>query len=301
MTAAEILRNAEPPADDGLIDKAIAELDVRIWEWADALKSAHTQLRGAFATKPARPSATLFEDTTPPASLSAAAAAAHIPAPPPMPAEWTASPSAAPAAAGSPARPAEAPWAASHGGHGMSAQPSGAAAGNASAPSWPEAPAFRSQSGMPPTSPGAKVGVMNWPSTGSGGGGGGSWESTTSASGVQEWPTWTPTDVSATTASPTSAKKSPLQGGAPGKKLGKQPKPVPEGPSPEERAQKAAAEEALLAELEDAIARRVRLLRRLDPDTPIEKLIDKARQGQAESATAPQAREDKSSSWWRRK
>jgi hypothetical protein len=284
MTAAEILRNAEPPADDGLIDKAIAELDVRIWEWADALKSAHTQLRGAFATKPARPSARLFEDTTPSLSaLSAAAAAAHIPSPPPMPAEWTAS---AAAAATAPGMPAEAPWSASHGSHGMSSQPSGQQA----APAWPEPHSF-----------------LEWPSTGgnsagSAGTGAGAWPtSTTPAAGVQEWPTWTPTDVAATASTSTSAKKSPLQGGAPGKKLGKQSKPLPEGPTPEERAQKAAAEEALLAELEEAIARRVRLLRRLDPDTPIEKLIDKARQGQAESAAAPQAREDKSSSWWRRK
>jgi hypothetical protein len=306
MTAAEILRNAEPPADDGLIDKAIAELDVRIWEWADALKSAHTQLRGAFATKPARPSARLFEDTTPPPSaLSAAAAAAHLPSPPPMPAEWMGSPPAAPAAASTPGMPAEAPWAASPGSHGLSAQP----AGQTAAPAWPEPHSFRQQSGMPPSSPGAKSGVMEWPSTsgaggggaGAGSGGGGSWQSTTSATGVQEWPTWTPTDVSATAPAPASTKKSPLQGGAPGKKLGKQPKPMPEGPTPEERAQKAAAEEALLSELEEAIARRVRLLRRLDPDTPIEKLIDKARQGQAETASAPQAREDKSSSWWRRK
>jgi hypothetical protein len=296
MTAAEILRNAEPPADDGLIDKAIAELDVRIWEWADALKSAHTQLRGAFATKPARPSARLFDDTTaPPASLSAAAAAAHIPSPPPMPAEWTASPSQAPAGSGAASRPnmpAEAAWSPSHGGHGLSAQPSGQPA----APAWPEPHSFRQEGGAPPPSQSTKGGVLEWPTTPSGGGGGTAWPtSSTATSGVQEWPTWTPNDGS----KPDSAKKTVSS--APQKKGPKQARPVPEGPSPEERAQKAAAEEALLSELEDAIARRVRLLRRLDPDTPIEKLIDKARQGQAEAATAPQAKEDKSSSWWRRK
>jgi len=77
-----------------------------------------------------------------------------------------------------------------------------------------------------------------------------------------------------------------------------------EGPTPEERAAKAAAEEQLLSGLEDTIARRVRLLRRLDPDTAIEKLIEKARQGHAEamaSAKTQPARDDKSSSWWRRK
>src|SRR5689334_13848937 len=100
MTAAEMLREAEPPADDSLIEKAIADLDVKIWEWADALKSAHTQLRTAFAVRPGgRPSAALY-DNPPPTSLAASAAAAHIPSPPPMPKEWTAPPS-----------PAGAPWA----------------------------------------------------------------------------------------------------------------------------------------------------------------------------------------------
>jgi hypothetical protein len=279
MTAAEILRNAEPPADDGLIDKAIAELDVRIWEWADALKSAHTQLRGAFATKPARPSARLF---------------AHISSSPPMPAEWTASPTPAGGAATTkPNMPAEAAWSPSHGGHGLSAQPSGPSA----APAWPEPHSFRPPGGAAPASQNTKSGVLEWPTTPAGGGGGSAWPtSSTAASGVQEWPTWTPGDGS----NPADSTKKTVSS-APQKKGSKQARPVPEGPSPEERAQKAAAEEALLSELEDAIARRVRLLRRLDPDTPIEKLIDKARQGQAEAATAPQAKEDKSSSWWRRK
>ncbi len=296
MTAAEILRSAQPPADDGLIDKAIAELDVRIWEWADALKSAQTQLRTAFAAKPARPSARLFEDTAPIAplsagtsasasSLSAAAAAAHISSPPPMPAEWTAPPSSTPAAI-APGMPAEAPWASTHGGHGMSAGGSSPVAQQA----WPEPHARQadSQTGS------GQSGVMSWPSPPAAGGwptsGGGA------SSNVQEWPTWTPTD---TTKTAESAKKGTQSG--PPKKAQKQARAMPEGPSPEERAQKAAAEEALLSELEDAIARRVRLLRRLDPDTPIEKLIDKARQGQAEAAGAPQGKEDKSSSWWRRK
>ena len=302
MTAAEILRNAEPPADDGLIDKAIAELDVRIWEWADALKSAHTQLRGAFATKPQRPSARLFEDAPPPASalgassapaatssLSAAAAAATIKSPPPMPAEWTATPVSPtiPSAKDAPGMPAEAPWAPAHGGHGMSSQTPPAAGGQ----SWPEPHAFRQAESTP-----SSAGVMQWPSPPSGGASaGGAWPTATNtAGGVQEWPTWTPNDGSKTGDASKKGSSAP-------QKKAKQARPMPEGPSPEERAQKAAAEEALLSELEDAIARRVRLLRRLDPDTPIEKLIDKARQGQAEASTAPQAKEDKSSSWWRRK
>jgi hypothetical protein len=285
MTAAEILRNAEPPADDGLIDKAIAELDVRIWEWADALRSAQTQLRSAFATKPARPSARLFEDTAP-SALSAAAAAAHIPSPPPMPAEWTA-PLASTPAASTPGMPAEAPWASTHGGHGLST----GASSSASQQAWPEPHARQADGG--PSGPSAGSGVMQWPSSG-----GNAWPSSTTSSpaagGVQEWPTWTPTDISKTDTKKTQTSAPPKKGAKPAKAM-------PEGPSPEERAQKAAAEEALLSELEDAIARRVRLLRRLDPDTPIEKLIDKARQGQAEATSAPAAKEDKSSSWWRRK
>jgi hypothetical protein len=282
MTAAEILRSAEPPVDDGMIDKAIAELDVRIWEWAEALKSAHTQLRGAFATKPPRPSARLFDDEPAVApSLSAAAAAAHIPSPPPMPAEWTAPPSAAK----SPASDSPSAWAAT-GGHGISS--SGPASHN---PAWP------TESARQDAAPAGQGGAMQWPTTNTG-----SWPASSPPSqsspsgGVQEWPTWTPTELS-----PTSGQATKTITSAPVRK-GPRVKPVQEGPSPEERAQKAAAEEALLSELEDAIARRVRLLRRLDPDTPIEKLIDKAKQGQAEAAQTRQAKEDKSSSsWWRRK
>ena len=88
MTASEILQNSRPPVDDGMIEKAISDLDLKIWEWADALKSAHTQLRSAFAVRAnARPSESLFESV--PVGLSAAAAAAHVPSPPPMPAPWS--------------------------------------------------------------------------------------------------------------------------------------------------------------------------------------------------------------------
>ncbi len=344
-TAAELLRSAQPPADDGLIDKAIADLDARIWEWTDALKSAHAQLRAAFAARPpARPSESLFESVpqgfssarsalketigasdatdTPiaevaapaalppevaealaeatgtgdapvppmPASLKEAAAAAHIPSPPPMPAslkeaaaaalipspppmpaEWTAPP--APPTQNSPA------WTPAHGGHGMSAN-------EPSAPmpaAWPEPPGFRGEA--------PSAGVMQWPSAP----GAASWPDPSgqkSPTGSQEWPTWTPAG--------SSTPKKTLTG--PPKKAVKPSKAVFDGPTPEERAQKAAAEEATLAQLDDAVARRVRLLRRLDPDTPVEKLIEKAKQGQAEAAAQSPAREEKSSSsWWRRK
>lgn len=337
-TAAEILRSAQPPADDGLIDKAIADLDARIWEWTDALKSAHAQLRSAFAARPsARLSESLYESVpqgfsaartaveqpavpaeptvsegeprearraktpppatpaaaeppaapekpeglsiaaaaaaahipTPPmpASLQAAAAAAHVSSPPPMPAEWTAPPAAATPA-----------WTPAHGGHGMSANEPTAPMPAA----WPEPPAFKAEP--------SAAGVMQWPTVS----GGANWPEpgSTSSTGPQQWPTWTPTDAS-------SSKKTVS---APPKKAAKPSKPVLEGPTPEERAQKAAAEEAMLSQLDDAVARRVRLLRRLDPDTPIDKLIEKARQGQAEAAAQAPARDEKpTSSWWRRK
>jgi len=298
MTASEILRSAEPPPDDGLIEKAIADLDARIWEWADALKNAHSQLRGAFAARPPapaaatqRPSAALF-DVAPSSSLSAAAAAAHIPSPPPMPAEWTAPPSAPlsaewAAAAAPPVK--ESPWSPSHGGHGASAN-APAATATSHGVQLAEGPAAAGV--MPwPSAPGSS----SWPESGGG--------PAASSGGSQTWPTWTPTDISAT-ASPTAQAKQAKQGlgGTPMRpgKAPKGPRPAVEGPSPEERAQKAAAEEALLAQLEEAVARRVRLLRRLDPDTAIEKLIDKAKQGQAETPAATSAKEDKSS-WWRRK
>jgi hypothetical protein len=134
----------------------------------------------------------------------------------------------------------------------------------------------------------------NWPESGSAPG-------SAPSAGPQAWPTWNPNDASS--AAQQQAKKS---GGVRATKAPKAVRPlIADGPTPEERAQKAAAEEALLSELEDAIARRVRLLRRLDPDTAIEKLIDKARQGHAEAASAAAGKDDRSSSssssWWRRK
>ena len=285
MTSAEILKSTAPPMDDEIIDRAIADLDTKIWRWAEALKGAETQLKSTFAApivapavapmvapRPSgRASASLFESV--PAGLSAAAAAAHIPSVPSMPSEWTAPPAA----------PQE--WQGSHGGHG------------ASASKWkdeddePVQKEARSETGGV-----SGPGVMQWPNSPTS-----AWpgaEATAPASsGAQEWPTWTPADTSGESTS--STKKSSKSS-----KAAKQARAMPEGPTPEERAQKAAAEEALLAQLEDAIARRVRLLRRLDPDTAIEKLIEKATQGHAEAMAAAPPKDDKagsSSSWWRRK
>lgn len=304
MTAAEILRNVDSPADDELIDKAIADLDVKIWEWADALKSAHTQLRSAFAVRPAgRPSAALYDDVV---GLPAAAAAAHIPSPPPMPKEWTAPPASAGGGQVAPPPPPASEWSAppppeqhdwsavaqqrpsQFGGHGASAHTTQAPP----ASSWPQ-PSDPHTLQQPS---GANAGVMSWPTAPSGS----NWpEPSSTAGGPQAWPTWTPSDASQ------DPKSKKAGSNVRATKAPKATRPVvAPGPTPEERAQKAAAEEALLSELDDAIARRVRLLRRLDPDTAIEKLIEKAKQGHAEGAAAPPAasKDDKaSSSWWRRK
>ncbi|MFN2375781.1 MAG: hypothetical protein ABR538_04540 [Candidatus Binatia bacterium] len=297
MTASEILQNSPPPADDRMIEKAISDLDTKIWEWAEALKSAHTQLRSAFAVRAAvKPATPLFDENVA-GGLAAAAAAAHIASPPPMPAEWTAPPKTPAAdmpaewtgAAKAPA-PQMPAWAPSHGGHGASSQ---SPAAKAETPDWGELGSSSARSAAAAEGAAPAAGVMSWPTPP----GANAWpeQGGTSSTGAQEWPTWTPTDFSdapAKKAEPSNPRAA---------RAAKPQRPAPAGPSPEERAQKAAAEEALLSELEDTIARRVRLLRRLDPDTPIEKLVDKAKQGQAETSSAAPAKEDKSSSWWRRK
>lgn len=321
MTAAEILRSAQPPADDGMVEKAIADLDLKIWEWTDALKSAQAQMRNAFATRPiSRPSSVLYEGVN---ALSAAAAAAHIPTPatqpdwsalsaaaaaahvptPSTPPEWTApapsagvhapastpppvwsgtpggadsawaggaAPAATPAAFQQQSNPAANEWpvrpAQQHGGHGMGVPDQASEAGGAMA--WPTA------------------NIGNWPES----------SPAAPAAGSQAWPTWTPSDPAGGVAD--GSKKSSSVRATKAPKAVRQ--TLPEGPTPEERARKAAAEEALLSGLEEAVARRVRLLRRLDPDTAIEKLIEKARQVHTEAASSTPAKDDKSS-WWRRK
>lgn len=317
MTAAEILRNARPPADDGLIENALADLDAKIGEWTESLRSAHTQLRGAFAVRPApappppptpaparvpgqRLSAALFDtvprsipsgtEAAPAPTLSEAAAAAHIPSPPPAP-DWSKLGAESTAPAWTP--PANKPVAP------LSTPPPAAFQEAPSANEWPQ------ESGAP-NAGSSNTGVMPWPAAPNGPQSV-SWPDAGSSApaGPQQWPTWTPTESSADSASARSADQG--QGGS-GMRPGKAPKvgrpSIPSGPTPEERVAKAAAEEAVLAELDEAIARRVRLLRRLDPDTAIEKLVEKAIQGQAEAAAAAPVKDDKSSSgssWWRRK
>jgi hypothetical protein len=81
-------------------------------------------------------------------------------------------------------------------------------------------------------------------------------------------------------------------------KAAKAPPAKPPGPTPEELAARAEAENAQLAQLDEATVRRVKLLRRLDPDAPMDKLIEKARQAHQSAEAGPK---DEKSSWWRRK
>ena len=294
MTAAEILRSAQPPSDDVVVEKAIAELDVKIWEWTDALKSAQAQLRSAFAVRPVPRTAAgpLFDDSIA-GSLSAAAAAAHIPSPAPMPKQWTTPPAASEMPAWNPAASGPLPA--------LSGQtaPFQQSAEQQPTENWPQRPQQHGGHGVSGHQPEAPdSGSMQWPSPSSSTM---AWPDSSqgSSGGAQAWPTWSPNDASS---GGSSAKRGSAVRATKAPKAVRQ--PLPQGPSPEERAQKAAAEEALLSGLEDAIARRVRLLRRLDPDTQIEKLIEKARQGHAEAPAAAAPRDDKSgpaSSWWRRK
>ena len=185
-----------------MIEKALADLDAKIGEWTESLRSAQSQLRGAFAPKPVvpgqRPSAALF-DAVPRTSLSEAAAAAHIPTPPPppdwsklgaasTPPEWV-PPAAAPAPAwsGQQAAPSGPPvW----GGQATAPPPAWNQGPSAPPPTWnqpaaappaawgappppaggaewaqpPGAPAQFAPAGPGPADP-SSTGVMPWPST----------------------------------------------------------------------------------------------------------------------------------------
>lgn len=311
-TTADLLQNARPPIDDEAIDKALADLDSKIWEWTDALKSAHSQLRAAFAVRPPvaaappqRPSAALFETLG--SSLSEAAAAAHLPKAPPLP-DWATRSGAAAAAASAPPPPpmADSEWPTpppkpSNLPALAPEQPRFGAVGTPTAeeeaqrmewPQWPPAPP--APAAPPAGEPG--TGVMAWPTNQP------AWQSNAVPAGPpqpQSWPSWTPTNTAPGAAAPGGAAKGSNVRASKAPKAVRQ--AVPEGPTAEERARKAAEEEERLSQLEEAISRRVRLLRRLDPDTPIEKLIEKATQSAAEAAAAPKEDKSSGSSWWRRK
>src|SRR6185369_13049359 len=220
MTAADLLRNAQPPSDDGLIEKAIAELDVKLFEWTDALKSAHAQLRSAFAVRPAsRPSQALYDNVatgaapaSPPLAaapppLAALAAAAHMPSAAPLP-QWAAPPvTEADAAAWSdplqpvPDVPAPSPWTQAPPAPSSAWAPSAPAAFQDSRPpssgsEWPQSqpPSPFGGHGISSGASAQQPSTVAWPTAPSG-----NWPEAppTNTNGPQAWPTWNPTDTSA--------------------------------------------------------------------------------------------------------
>jgi len=276
MTTIEVLRAAEPPADDGSIEQALTDLDVKIWTWTDAMLSAQTFLKRALTGREALGAATTASiarpQPVPQAATISIAPSLDAPAAPPLASafdggDWKPQVvTEVPAAS----EPAPAGWPAQNGWASSPAQPQ---------PQPQQPPQLQAQ----PTQWGIPQ-PMNWPSNP------GEWPAAApSTAAAVEWPSMSwPSSEGANAAPP------PVEE-APAKPKIKE-KPVKTGPTDEELAARAAHEQEVLAALDETTARRVRLLRRLDPDAKIEQLVEKARQTSAE----PADKNDKSS-WWRRK
>ncbi len=274
MSAAELLLSAEPPVDDADIEKALADLDVKIWTWTDAMMSAQAALRNSYAQRPAvYPPLGQFDDAdTVPVQ--------GVPAYTPLAPLGNASVASA---SGNEWRPTFVEPSSGGGAPGAAGSTAAWPTGN-----WPTQPAAA------PAPPAANAG--GWPSTG---GGQGQWKpaSSTPAATSPEWSTWSGSGSPSQGAGDTGSVGSPRKSSKQVKAAKAQPaKPV--GPTPEELAARAEAEAEQLAQLDEATARRVKLLRRLDPDAPMEKLIEKARQAHQPAEAGPK---DEKSSWWRRK
>ncbi|MBI5503703.1 MAG: hypothetical protein HY899_02805 [Deltaproteobacteria bacterium] len=297
MTAAEALRSAEPPVDDGGIDQALADLDIKIWTWTDAMLSARAAIKRSLAHKEIFSRGGEYSIGSGPAAGVAA------------------QPMAQPPASAQGFTPFGQPGAAS--GAGVAPTPSFEAHESAAAfgASWgstqadgaplqiqqPAGPAVVSPYAAPSTSgEWAPGGAMPWPSA----------DSSTASNPAGEvipvaWPSVTPEGSwkSTETQSPAAAAPPVHQSATAAKSAERAKKPAPPRISPEEtaaRAARAAREEALLASLDETSARRVRLLRRLDPDADIEQLVEKASQSQPREGDKSD-KTDKTASWWRRK
>jgi hypothetical protein len=261
MTAAEILQTARPPADDGGIDEALADLDVKIWTWTDAMISAQSAMR-QMASEQAALSGSFVHRK--PVDVDRQVYGSAPPAPGGAPSansgEWR--PTYVGGGGPEPAAPAATAW--------------------EQAAQWPASGAGTPAAGPAPAWPGAAE-QPAWATSGAPA------TTTAAASSTAGWPGWSATG-DAGSASGSTARKIPAP-----KVAKKAPKPEPLGPTPEELAERAAQEEARIGSLDEKTARRVRLLRRLDPETDLERLIEKASQGQAEPE------KDDKTSWWRRK
>ncbi len=256
-TTSELLRSVETPVDDGGIDKALADLDVKIWSWTDAMSSARAAIKRTLT--PRREVAHgSGENSVEPGTGEALAAEAAA----------------------------------------LTAQA-------AAVPVPTQAFGFAVESGMPapvvtsPYAPSssngdwAATGSMQWPS------GQSATNSNSSDVASLVWPSSAPGLTWPTTEMPRAAENPPptvASSAASEKFTDFARKSAPARVSLEEAASRADREDALLADLDEPVVRRVRLMRRLDPDTDIEQLIEKARQAQPQ-----ESEKAKNTSWWRRK
>ncbi|HYC56282.1 MAG TPA: hypothetical protein VEL28_15205 [Candidatus Binatia bacterium] len=268
MTAIEVLRSAEPPAEDGSIDQALTDLDVKIWTWTDAMLSAQTFLKRTLSSKEvlgAVAPTIVRSKPQPVASLAPAepVVAAPLVAPAAGDAEWR------PQVVGEAAAPVAAP------------------------PQWAPPPSSWERPAQQQNEQWGAPQPMQWPSNNSN-----EWAAAPAATQgtTTEWPSTATAWPSSDSSNLFQSMEKPAEEAAAAPKPKVKEKPVKMGPSDEELAARAAHEQEVMAALDETTARRVRLLRRLDPDAKIEQLVEKARQTSAEASD----KNDKAS-WWRRK
>lgn len=271
MTAADALRSAEPPVDDGGIDKALADLDVKIWTWTDAMLSARAAIKRSLAHKEIFSRGGEYSLDPDAAGVAPAMAASGAVAPPAFEPAQPAPPASVPRFDA----PGQAPAFGSNWGQ---------------TPAQPQQPAPSGQASASSGGEWAPAGPMQWPSA----------ESTNNTGSGDVVPLAWPSVPSQGGWNGSEKTAAALPAATQGKSSERIKKPAPPRLSPEEaeaRAERAAREEAMLAALDETSARRVRLLRRLDPDADIEQLIEKASQTQSRESEKPS---DKAP-WWRRK
>jgi len=275
MTAAEILRNALPQADENPLEQAIAELDRKIGKWSQSLKGQRTEVRGVVAPRPAaKVSASRMEPSARSERFSMADAMQKAPG-----AALTAlTPSSSYSGTWdsvSEVQPEAASWRPVM----LDAAPAefSAAESNETAHEEWAAPA---PDGLSVAWPTADDAVANWAAEPSA-------SHARSSASHGSLPAWA-ADAAEAFAAPSPKVERSL------------PKALVESAaarlSVEERERRAAAEEARFDLLDVEVARKVRLLRRMDPVSTLEALIAKA----AEDAAVVKAVEG-SRSWWRRR
>ncbi len=302
MLGTDQLVEALPPANDGEVEKALANLDIKLSAWAEAMRGARSALIPAgpagsslapefsyldpqpvVQPAPPRPAAAPVETPAPVAFEPEAApqpapqmAPQVAPQPAPQPAPQMAPPGVSPPRPEAQPDPNEDLWARWKPETVEPDRP-GAAGG---ADAWPQgSPAAPTPASMPEApSPILKKGVQDrW------GQGSGAWpsDSTTSAdSSETSWPV-------AQGSEPAPILPSAEEPVAPVRPARTIPPVRPSASSEREEEQK------LLAALDGEVAKRVRIARRFNPEADIQDLISAA-QAEAEVSSSKQ-------SWWRRK